>query len=43
MGVCKTHFDVYAVGFFIEDEKDYEQGKRTSEQEQQQTDSSFHH
>lgn len=41
--VCTTHFDVYAVGFFIEDEKNYEQGKSSSEQKQQQANSSFHH
>lgn len=44
MVVCKTHFDVYNTGgFFIVDKIDYEQSERTSEQEQQQTYSSFHH
>jgi len=43
MIICKTHFDVYVVWFFIDNEKYYEQGKTTNEQKQQQTDSNFHH
>lgn len=43
MIVCNTHFDFHGVRLFIVDEKYYEQGKGTSEQEQQHTDSNFHH